>query len=44
MKNIAKKLMEKVAISAAKAAAGTASINNYHQTKEPKNLKKLLKK
>ena len=44
MKNITKKLVEKAAITAAKMAAGTASANIFHQTKEPKNLKSLLKK
>jgi len=44
MKNIEKKIVEKAAINAAKMAAGTASANNYHQTKEPKNLKKFLTK
>lgn len=43
-KNITKKLLEKVAVNAAKVAAGTASINTYHQPKEPQNLKKLLRK
>ncbi len=43
MKNFAKKVMEKAAISAAKLAAGTASTNNFHQPKEPKALKMLKK-
>ena len=43
-KNIAKRLLERAAINAAKVAAGTASYNTYHQPKEPANLKKLLRK
>lgn len=43
-KNLAKKMMEKAAVNAAKAAAGTASINHFHQPKEPKNLRQLLSK
>ena len=43
-KNITKKLLEKAAVNAAKVAAGTASLNIFHQPKEPKNLKKLLSK
>lgn len=44
MKNIVKKFMEKAAVKAAKTASGTASAANFHQTKEPKNLRKLLNK
>ena len=43
-KNLTKKMVEKAAVNAAKAAAGTASINIFHQPKEPKNLRKLLNK
>lgn len=43
-KNITKKLLERAAINAAKVAAGTASLNTFHQPKEPQNLKKLLRK
>lgn len=44
MKNITKKLMKKAAVNAAKIAAGTASLNTFHQPKEPKALKMLIKK
>lgn len=43
-KNITKKLLEKAAVNAARVAAGTASLNVFHQPKEPKNLRKLLSK
>ena len=43
-KNITKKLLEKAAVNAAKVAAGTASLNIFHQPKEPQNLRKLLSK
>ncbi|MBQ9742956.1 MAG: cyclic lactone autoinducer peptide [Ruminococcus sp.] len=43
-KKLSKRLLEKAAISAAKAAAGSASTNMFHQTSEPKNLRKLLSK
>ena len=33
-KNITKKLLEKAAVNAAKVAAGTASFNMFHQSKE----------
>jgi len=42
--NIVKKITERAAINAAKVAAGSASMNIFHQPKEPKNLKKILKK
>lgn len=43
-KSMAKKMMEKAAVNAAKAAAGTASVNMFHQPKEPKNLRAMLTK
>lgn len=43
-KAITKKLMEKAAVGAAKVAAGTASLGVFHQPKEPKSLKLLIKK
>ena len=43
-KNITKNLLEKAAVNAAKVAAGTASLNIFHQPKEPQNLRKLLSK
>lgn len=43
-KNITKRLLERTAVNAARVAAGTASLNMFHQPKEPMNLRKLLKK
>ncbi len=43
-KAITKKLMEKAAVGAARVAAGTASTAVFHQPKEPKSLKLLIKK
>ena len=39
MKNLAGKLLAKIALASAKAAAGTSSVWNLYQPKEPKNIK-----
>jgi cyclic lactone autoinducer peptide len=40
MKNLAGKLLAKIALASAKTAAGTSSSWNLYQPKEPKNIKK----
>lgn len=44
VKNSVKKAVEFLAVRSAKLACGTASQNNFCQTKEPENLKKYLSK